>query len=235
MKRCLACAALLIFLCRLCGETPDRQYTEDEFQNSVGGDGTVFIASDVVRLLGYAEGHRGDFYDHALQGVFLNAVRRRERMMREPLMEPRLKIIQELYDGGASRQCFRETLSGVRRLLRQKNGSYSPCAAAFCLITEIMPRRSELESSDVDFFLDCYARTDNKIIQHAIYTAVLNGETAVEHKDVVLKHGSYLDVFYLLVSLVRATHGEERDAWSRQLRLLGKKSPALEKYVIDVL
>ena len=136
-----------------------------------------------------------------------------------------------LYGSKASKQEFRETLAGVRKLLSEEHNESSPCVIAFCLLSEIMPHKKELNSSDIAFFLDIYRKTDSKIIQHALYTAILNGDNAIKHREIILESGTWLDVYYLYLSLIATTDGEEREAWKKQLQRLKMKSPILGKWI----
>ena len=229
MLKRLALAMASLFLTTLHGtDATDRQYTEDDFHRSLGIE-AVYSTSDVLRLMSYDKDHRGIFYDYALQGSFLYALGRRNAGTSIEL--PQCKIIQELYGSKASKQEFRETLAGVQKLLSEEHSESSPCVIAFCLLSEIMPHKKELDHSDVAFFLDVYRKTDSKIIQHAIYTAILNGDNAVKHRDVILESGTWLDVYYLYLSLIATTDGEEHETWKTRLRKLREKSPALEKWI----
>lgn len=229
MKKILAWVFIFFSLSYSYGTKVDRHYTEREFQNSIAA-GAFFSASDVFKLISYQKGHRGNFYDYALQGTFIDAIRFNKKAQALKGF-PQWEIIQELYDREVSKQDFKQTLEGIKKLLSGDTKNYSPSVIAFCLIVEIMANKKNLENSDLEFFVDFYQKTDNKILQHAIYTAILNGKNAIEHKNVILKSGNYLDIYYLLISMIRATRGGEQEIWKKQLKALKAESPVLEKQI----
>ena len=228
MEKYLGVIMISLILSGLYGLEADRNYTEMEFHRSLGIE-AVYSTSDVLRLMSYDKDHRGNFYDYALQGSFLHAAHRQKTKLPRKLSQCR--TIQELYESKTSKQEFRETLAGVRKLLSEKHNESSPCVIAFCLLSEIMPHKKELNSSDIAFFLDIYRKTDSKIIQHALYTAILNGDNAIKHREIILESGTWLDVYYLYLSLIATMDGEEREAWKKQLQMLKTKSPVLEQWI----
>ena len=229
MQRYLAWIIISLFIFNLSGgDSVDKQYTEIEFQRSIATE-AVYSAADVLKLISYKKNHQGNFYDYALQGSFLNAIRRRNDLTLEEL--PQWKIIKELYDNKVSKQELRVTLDGLQKLLKEQDTNYSPCVVAYCLLSEIMAHKKELNTSDINFFLDYYQKTDNKILQHAIYTAILNGDNAIKHKDAILESGTWLDIYYLYLSLIINTNGEEQEFWKKKLQMLKEKSPVLSEWI----
>lgn len=131
-----------LILSGLYGLEADRNYTEMEFHRSLGIE-AVYSTSDVLRLMSYDKDHRGNFYDYALQGSFLHAAHRQKTKLPRKLSQCR--TIQELYESKTSKQEFRETLAGVRKLLSEKHNESSPCVIAFCLLSEIMPHKKRAQ------------------------------------------------------------------------------------------
>ena len=228
VKTSLVLTAGFLLLSCVYAMNPNRHYTEAEFHRDIGIE-AVYSTSDIIRLMSYEKEHQGDFYDYSLQGSFLYAVRQQKNRFLIEL--PQCKIIQELYDRKTSKQGFHETMAGVQELLKREDNNYSPSVIAYCLLSEVMPHKKELDNTDITFFLDVYRKTDNKILQHAIYTAILNGENAIKHKDVILESGTWLDVYYLYLSLIATTSGEEQEEWKKQLQRLKMKSPILGKWI----
>ena len=116
MKKYLTLVLLAFSLSHLYGTEINRQYTESEFQNSIAA-GAVFSAPDVFKLISYKKDHRGNFYDYALQGTFLNAIHINKKAQAFEGL-PQWEIIQGLYDEEVSKQDFKKTLEGIRKLLK---------------------------------------------------------------------------------------------------------------------
>lgn len=210
-------------------EIIDKHYTEEEFQNEMR-DKASFVLSDTLKLVTCKSNDKGDFYSNALQGTFLNAIKDKRATVNTQEHD-QLKNIEELYKNKSSKQDYETTLNGIKEILSRKEYNYSPCVIAFSLITEIMPNKEKLNAADIEFFVNSYKHTDSKLIQHAIYTSVLNGNNALKHKSTIVKYGNYLDNFYLLISLVRGANGKEQEKWKMQLKELKEKSPRLKDQI----
>ena len=234
MKKDFIFLITVIFFINLYGEIINKHYTSKEFFNEMSGDKSVLTTEDVVKLSTYEKDHRGNFYDYILQGLFVEIVQTNKKY-KNYMQSSQFQVIKKLFDQNVSRQEFEETLKGIQNLLKDEKPQYSPSVIAFGMIWEIMPNRKKLTEDDVEFFVDFYRKTDSKLLQHAIYGAVLNGRNAVKYNDVILEYGNYNDVCYLINTMVFVTKGEERKKWIKKLLEYREKCPELNDRIESFL
>lgn len=215
------------------GEVLDKQYTMEQFIHDVRED-AVFSIADTLKLVTYKNTDTGDFYDYALQGVFLNYIKAKRIKLNDDEY-PQLRTIATLYEKKTAQQNFAVTLNGIKKILSEDKKNYSQCVIGFCLITQIMPNRKNLTATDIDFFINFYKCTNSKLLQSAIYSAVLNGDSAIKYKETIFKYGNYSDIFSVLTSLINTTKGDEQEMWKIRLKELGIKSPELKQKIDSYL
>jgi len=206
-------------------EVLNKCYTGSEFIDDMRNNAT-FSVLDTLKLITYHNDSTGNFYDHALQGLFLDYINTLKDSSKSANSE-QLTIIKNLYKKGAGKQNFKVTLDGIKNILSSGRNNYSPCVIGFCLITQILPNRKRLTQNDVAFFINFYKHTDSKFLQSAIYTTILNGDIAIKHKDIILKYGNYLDIYSLLASLIEVSKGKEQEIWKIKMGELKTQCPQL--------
>lgn len=210
-------------------EVLDKHYTMERFVRDIRED-AIFSISDTLKLVTYKDTDTGDFYDYALQGVFLDYIKAKKIQLDDDEYL-QLKTITTLYGKKSACQNFAVTLNGIKELLSKDTKNHSPCVIGFCLVTQIMPNRKSLTANDIDFFISFYKRTDSKLLQSAIYSAVLIGAPAIEYKEIIFQHGNFSDIFSVLTSLINTTKGKEQEAWKVKLKELGIEAPELKQKI----